>query len=405
MAKRILIYTNHFFPENFKVNEIAELLAEEGNFVHVISQVPNYPSGKFYNDYGVFKNSFENLKPNLTIRRLPVIPRGGGSKFELILNYLSFFLSTFIYTIQQALGNKKFDVVFVHHTSPALITLSPILYKIIRRSKLILWDLDMWPDTLVALGLVTNKKFALFLEKIMTWIYKQYDLILLGSKGFFQKAIMRVSPVKIEYFPNWAEQVFQEIKSDSENLQFPESDNFKLVYAGNLGEAQDLENVFKAIELLKNHPVNWIFIGDGRFRSRLKDLISSSNLLNKVFFLGNHPLEKMPYFFSKSDAMFLSLKKSDIFELTVPAKLQAYMAAGKPVVAMLSGEAKTIIENAGCGFVAESGDFQTLVKNIESIIQMPLQERVLMGSRGKNYYQNNFDFGKRKGQLKRIVNT
>lgn len=405
MAKRILIYTNHFFPENFKVNEIAYLLAEEGNLVHVISQAPNYPSGKFYKGFGIFKNSFELIKTNLTVRRLPVIPRGSGSKFELVLNYLSFFFSTFLYTIYLTLFKKRYDVVFVHHTSPALITLSPILYKRIKRAKMILWDLDMWPDTLVALGLVTNKKIELFLERKMTWIYRQYDIILLGSKGFFQKASARVDSSKIEYFPNWAEQVFQEKQLFSENHEFPDSQNFKLVYAGNLGEAQDLENVFKAIELLKDQPIIWIFIGDGRFKARLIGLLSSSNLLSKVVFLGNHPLEKMPYFFSKSDAMFLSLKKSDIFQLTVPAKLQAYMAAGKPVVAMLSGEAKIIIEESGCGFAAESGDFLTLVKNIETLIRMSKQEHIKLGVQGKDYYYRNFDFNRRKDQLKRIVSS
>lgn len=387
------------------MNEITDLLAEEGNLIHVISQVPNYPSGKFYKGYGIFKKSFEQINPNLTVKRLPVIPRGKGSKFELVLNYISYFLSTFFYTLYLALFTKKHDVIFVHHTSPALITLSPILYKRIKKVKMILWDLDMWPDTLVALGLVTNKKVELFLERKMTWIYRQYDLILLGSKGFFKKANDRVGSSKIEYFPNWAEKVFQDITSFSEDSEFPDSQDFKLVYAGNLGEAQDLQNVFKAIQLLKSHPITWIFIGDGRFKGQLFDLLSSSNLLKKVVFLGNHPLEKMPYFFSKSDAMFLSLKKSDIFELTVPAKLQAYMAAGKPIVGMLSGEAKVIIEEAGCGFAAESGDFLTFAKNIELLIKMSYQDRLRLGEQGKDYYYKSFDFNRRKDQLKRIVGS
>jgi glycosyltransferase involved in cell wall biosynthesis len=404
VAKRILIYTNHFFPENFKVNEVAHLLAEEGNLIHVITQTPNYPSGNFYKGYGIFKKSFERINSNLTVKRLPVIPRGSGSKFELVLNYLSFFLSTFFYTLHLAFFIKKYDVVFVHHTSPALITLCPILYKGIKSSKIILWDLDMWPDTLVALGLITNKRLELFLEKKMTWIYRQYNLILLGSKGFFHKANHRVGSAKVEYFPNWAEQVFHKNQPFSEIYEFPESQNFKLVYAGNLGEAQDLENVFKAIELLKNHPITWIFIGDGRFKANFYDLLISSNLLSKVVFLGNHPIEKMPYFFSKSDAMFLSLKKSDIFRLTVPAKLQAYMAAGKPVIGMLSGEGGEIIKESNCGFVSESGDFRGFAKNVLDLISLSEKEREVLGKNGKDFYNRIFSFGKRKDQLKRIVN-
>lgn len=404
MAKRILIFTNHFFPENFKVNEVARLFAEEGNFVHVITQTPNYPSGSFFKGYGIFRKSFENHKPNLTIRRLPVFPRGSGSKFELVLNYLSFFLCNLFYTTKLALLGEKYDVVFVHHTSPVLITLCPILYGKIRKSKLILWDLDMWPDTLVALGLVKNKKFELFLEKQMSWIYKQYDLILLGSRGFFNKANARVDPSRIEYFPNWAENVFQENYTFSNYDEFPISKTFNLVYAGNLGEAQDLENVSKAIDLLKDQPISWVFIGDGRFKSRLIELLTTSNLLNKVTFLGNHPLEKMPYFFQKSDAMFLSLKKSEIFKLTVPAKLQAYMAAGKPIIGMLSGEGGDIIRESNCGFVSDSGDFRGFASNVIDLISLSANEREVLGKNGLDYYNRNFSFSHRKAQLKRIVN-
>lgn len=405
MAKRILIYTNHFFPENFKVNEIAEIFSEEGNTVHVITQTPNYPTGRFFKGYGLFTKSREQINANLRVRRLPVIPRGNGSKLELAFNYLSYFFSSFLYTTYLAFFHKKFDIVFVHHTSPVLITLNPIWYRKVRKSKLILWDLDMWPDTLVAIGIIKSKSLVNFLENRMRWIYNQYDQILLGSKGFFKKASSRVELSKIDYFPNWAENVFTNQKNDSNEVEIEYPSSFNLVYAGNLGEAQDFESVFKAILLLKGYSISWIFIGDGRFKSKLMEMTRMSNLMDKVKFLGNHPLEKMPNFFKKSDAMFLSLKNEDIFKLTVPAKLQAYMASGKPIVAMLSGEGSELIKESSCGFVAESGDYNGFAKIVLDLFFMSQQDRNQLGQNGKNFYFTNFEISKRKNQLRKVVNS
>lgn len=385
------------------MNEIAQFLSEEGNFVHVVTGIPNYPSGRIFQGYGLFKNSFERKSEYLTIRRLPLIPRGNGSKFRLILNYTSYFVSTLFYTFFLILFKKKFDVIFVHHTSPVLITISPIFYKWSRKSKIVLWDLDMWPDTLKAIGIIKSERIIYLLEKTVKWIYSNYDQILLGSEGFLGKAKARVSPRKIQYFPNWAESHFTTGINGKEAQDFKTLNSFTVSYAGNIGEAQDFISVYKAMVSLKDYDINWLIIGDGRYRNRFEEDIKKANLEDKVCFLGNRPIEEMPYFFENSDIMFLSLKNEEIFKITVPAKLQAYMASGKPVAAMLSGEGARIIKESRCGYVVESGDFLGFANSILKLYSKPKSERERLGKNGKEFYLNKFDFKNRRMQLKKIL--
>ena len=203
MAKRILIYTNHFDPEHFKINEAVSWLTQEGLQLHLITGWPNYPEGKIFKGYGPFKNSFER-RENLTIRRLPLFPRGNGSKLRLIINYLSYFFSTFFYTLFLILFKKKFDKVLVHHTSPFLIAIPAIFYKVIKRTETILWDLDLWPQSLEAVNIINSKIVLNWIEKGVKILYEKFDLILVGSKSFVKIALQRVTHDRVYYFPNWA---------------------------------------------------------------------------------------------------------------------------------------------------------------------------------------------------------
>lgn len=403
MGKRILIFTNHFFPENFKVNEIAQLLAEEGNSVHVVTGIPNYPTGKIFEGYGFFKKSFEKKGDCLTIRRLPLIPRGNGSRFRLIINYISYFVSAFVYTFFLILFRKKYDLVFVHHTSPVFIAIPPILYKWAKGSRNILWDLDMWPDTLCAVGIIKSQRLIHLLEFGMKWIYARYDQILLGSQGFLEKAKFRVPENKIQYFPNWAELDFTKGAQNDQHSVINVSNSFTISYTGNIGEAQDFISVYKAMVNLKDYDINWLIVGDGRFKLKLEEDVTRAGLKNKVSFLGNRPISEIPTILNNSDILFLSLKNEEIFKLTVPAKLQAYMASGKPVAAMLSGEGAKIIRDSNCGFVVDSGDYKGFANSILRLYQKSKTDRENLGKNGKEFYLRNFDFKLRKSQLKKLL--
>lgn len=262
----------------------------------------------------------------------------------------------------------------------------------------------MWPDTLVAMDIVKSKRLISFLESLVKWIYKRYDTILIGSKSFTEKAKSRVNAEKVEYFPNWAEDVFikGELVEPENKPAFPHG--FNIMYTGNIGEAQDFKSVSKAMILLKEKEVNWLIVGGGRWLKKLKAIVKKEGLTDKVKFYGSHPLATMPYFFSQADVMFFSLQNKEIFAKTVPAKLQAYMGAGKPVIGMISGEGSEIIKNAKCGIAVPSGDYKSFA---DGILKLNAEKADLakLGQNGLAYYEKSYSKEKRKDQLKRVINS
>lgn len=378
------------------------MLSNDGYDVSVITGIPNYPRGKIYDGYGFFKKKGEIIN-GVKVKRLWLIPRGNGSKFRLLINYLSYFISCFIYTLYITAFKKRYDIILVHHTSPILVTIPPILYKYVLNPKMILWDLDMWPDTLMAMDIIKSKKILSILEVCVKWIYRRYNIILVGSKSFVEKAVKRVNHFQVVYFPNWAEEVFfkAEIVTPVQIPVFPQG--FNLMYAGNIGEAQDFGNVVKAMVLLKKFSINWLIVGEGRWLKKLKALVVEEGLTDKVYFYGNNPIVTMPYYFSYADVMFLSLQDKEIFSKTVPAKLQSYMATGKPIIGMISGEGNEIIRDANCGYSIPSGDFAGFAKAVKQL-NTDSESLEIMGKNSRKYYEENFAFKVRKEQINSIIN-
>ena len=404
MAKSVLVYTNHYYPENFKINEVVEAFDQRGYKVTVITCIPNYPSGKIYPGYGFFKKNKEK-KGNVTVRRLPLIPRGSGSKIRMVLNYLSYFFSVMLYTFYLILFKKRYDFVFVHHTSPLFIAISPILYKKLKRkTKLILWDLDIWPDTLKALDVIKNEKTLKKIERIVIRIYRNYDQILVTSQSFVSIVRNRVNNVPVSYFPNWAEDVFTKGTIEIPEIEPDFSFNgLKIMFAGNIGESQDTACIFETMKMLKKENINWLFVGDGRMKQSLEDLVLKEGMQDKVAFYGNYPIRYMPYFFSKADVMLLSLKDKEVFRNTVPAKLQAYMAFEKPVIAMISGEGANIIRVSNCGWVTDSGNFHELAGIIQTVEKLDKAELLSTGLKGSNYFNLHFSKELRFNQLFEMI--
>ncbi len=404
MAKRILVYTNHYFPENFKVNDIVQHLDDQEYYVKVITGIPNYPTGKIFKNYGYFKKNNET-KGNVKIRRLPLITRGNGSSFRLILNYLSYFFSVLIYTIYLILFNKKYDMIFVHHTSPLFIAISPCLYKIFNKQvKMILWDLDIWPESLEATGVIKNNKILKKVKKLVEIIYNKFDVILVGSNSFVQIVKKRVRNIPVVYFPNWAEDIFGGTLINKVQLK-TQTENLKIMFAGNIGEAQDVYSILKLIDKCRDKHIDWVFVGDGRMKNWLERELNLISILGEINFLGSHSVQKMPFFFKQADIMLLSLKNDDIFSKTVPAKLQAYLASAKPVFGMISGESKKIIIDSGAGWCSNSGDIESAYNNICEILKSDYKEISEKGFRGYEYYDKNFSKHSRFSQLDKIIKT
>lgn len=396
MAKRILIYTNHFYPEQFKINEIVEWLSNENTQIRVITGLPNYPSGNLMKNY---KNIY---KSNVTINRLLLIPRGGGATLMLVINYLTYFISCFFFTIYIALFKKKYDVVFVHHTSPIFIAFHPVIYSFFKKTKKILWDLDIWPESLQAVGVVKSSFIISKLEIIVKWIYSNYDSILISSKSLCSIVKKRFDG-RIIYFPNWADKVIEDNKIDDKNSFSINTKKFNIVYTGNIGKSQNFKSLLKTIEHVDDN-IHWTFVGDGRFKSQLIKLIDLKNLNAKVSFIDQVSIDLIPSIVSKADALFLSLKSDKIFSKTVPAKLQVYMALGKPIIGMLNGEGAKLINEADCGTVEENYNYEELAKKINSFASKTMPELIRKGHNGKNYYFKHFSSLIRKKEILNLIN-
>ena len=406
MAKKILVYTNHYFPENFKINDIVNHFDDQEYSVKVITGIPNYPSGKIFQNYGYFKKTNE-IKGNVKIRRLPLITRGRGSIFRLFLNYLSYFFSVLIYTVYLILSSKKYDMIFVHHTSPIFIAISPCLYKTFNKHvKMILWDLDIWPESLEATGAIKNKKVLKIVKRLVKILYNKFDVILVGSNSFVQIIKKRVKNIPVVYFPNWAEDIFEgALINKSPPKIVTQTENLKIMFAGNIGEAQDVYSILKLIDKCKDKHIDWVFVGDGRMKNWLERELNLISILGEINFFGSHPIEKMPFFFKQADIMLLSLKNEDIFSKTVPAKLQAYLASAKPVFGMISGESKRIIIDSGAGWCSNSGDIESAYNNICEILKCNYKELSEKGLRGLKYYDKNFSKHSRFSQIDNILKT
>ena len=384
---RILIATQYFHPENFKSNDVAFELAKRGHIVTVLTNIPNYPQGKFYKGYGIFRRRIETVN-GVKIYRTFVIPRGKGGGIMLALNYFSWAFIASVWAFFLAVFHR-YDAIIVHETSPITQGFPALVVKWMLRIPLYFWVLDLWPESLQSAGHINNRHILGFFTWVTKLMYRNSDKILISSRGF-RKSILEKGDFadRLEYFPNWAEDAF----SDTKAFPIPQlPQGFKIMFAGNIGEAQDFDHIMDAaLNLKERKDIKFIIVGDGRRKSFVDTFIKEHGLEETVFASGRFPIEAMPTFFKEADVMLVSLRGDYIFSLTAPAKLQAYMAAGKPVVAMIDGEARTLIAESRCGLSGPAEDSTTLTDNILKMKNMAPEELAAMGKSGLEYFQHNF---------------
>lgn len=397
---RILIVSQYFWPESFKVNDIAFDLASEGHEITVLTAKPNYPKGKFFPGYHFFSPRHEIIK-GVKVIRIPIIPRGSGNSIRLVFNYFSFiFFSYWAFLFRL---KNEYDISFAHLPSPLLSAFPSAWMKKKYGIPMVLWILDLWPESVQAAGNIKTSFLLNWIDRMVKNIYSHTDLILISSRSFensIKSKLKKNTP--ISYFPNWAEDVFSSgKKSSSDDIVYP--DGFNILFAGNVGESQDLESILKAALETINEGINWLILGDGRKLSWVKKEIQEKNIDN-VHLLGRHPTDMMPTFFRKADAMLVSLKDEFIFKFTVPAKIQAYMAAGKIILGMLNGEGADIINSAKCGYTVNAGDFTGLAQQAVRLAKSGKEEKKQMEINGKQYYNSHFHKDVLFQQLKRQFN-
>ena len=387
----ILIISQYFWPENFRINELSLSLKKKGHKVTVLTGQPNYPEGRFFRGYGFFKKNKEDFE-GVQIIRVPIIPRGKGGAFRLILNYFSFVLSATI--LGPVFCRGKYDVIFVYEPSPITVGIPAIVLKKIERAPIMFWVQDLWPETLPAVGVITSKAILKPVGLMVRFIYSQCDRILIQSKSFrFSVGKYTSENKKIFYFPNSAEELYRPLSfkaNTPEGKLMPAG--FKIMFAGNIGAAQGFTTILDAADLLKEYKeVHWVILGDGRMRAWVEEEIKKRGLETTFHLLGKHPIETMPSFFSFADTLLVTLKKDPIFSLTIPAKLQSYLACGRPVIAALDGAGADVVKESKSGLVCPPDDAGKLAKAVLEMYSMSEKKRERMGEAGRKYFETYFE--------------
>jgi len=398
---RILVISQYFFPENFRINDLCLGLQSRGHKISVLTGKPNYPNGKLYDGYTFFNKSKEKYH-GITVYRSNLIPRGSASGFRLFINYISFVIFASLKLISI---NGKFDKIFVYAPSPITVGYVGILASIFFRAKPFLWVHDLWPESVRDAGGVNNK-FILSLINFMTKsIYYFYNNILVQSPYFNDYIVKQgVKSDKITYYPYYAEAFYKPVNIDLEiNSLFPNGLN--ILFAGNIGVAQSFDTIIEAVKIAnkKVKDLNIIVLGDGREKSRIENKIKDNDL-NNFYFLGSYPPEDMPRFFASADALLVTLKKSKIFSSTIPGKLQSYLACAKPIIASLDGIGAKIINDSNCGLISNSEDYHGLAESIITFSKLDNSERKLFGNNGRKYFENEFEREKLLSKLINIFN-
>ncbi|WP_166359126.1 glycosyltransferase family 4 protein [Pseudomonas akapageensis] len=388
---RVLVVTQYFWPENMRINDLVRDFSAKGHDVTVLTGLPNYPEGEVFEAYRSNPGEFQSYAGAKVIR-VPLIPRGKRA-IRLVLNYLSFFLMASTLGVFKLRG-KKFDAIFVYAVSPIMAAIPAVVIGRLKRAPVFVWVLDLWPETLKAVNVIHAPKLLGLVGNLVSWIYNRTDYLLLQSHGFFENVrkycTKEIAAERLVYFPSWAEDDFSAPASLGAALIEHDPSVFTVVFAGNLGEAQDFPAVLDAAQALQGQvAVRWVIVGDGRMSEWLEEQVRSRGLDN-VYLLGRHPLESMPGLFAQADALLVSLRTNEVFEKTIPGKVQAYLASGRPILAMINGEAARVIQESKAGFACDSGDAQGLAHITLKLAMTSADQRQQMGEAGRQYYHQQY---------------
>jgi len=388
---KLLIVTQYFWPENFRINDLALGLQERRHKVEVLTGFPNYPTGHLFRGYRFLKQVKDNYQ-NIPIYRVPLILRGSGTGFRLALNFISFALAASLLAPLYCRG--KYDVILVYEPSPISVGMPAMVMKWLKKIPVMFWVQDLWPESLSATGAIKSEFILNQVKKLVRFIYRSCDRILIQSLAFRESVVSHGGvDEKINYFPNSAEALYKPVELEDEapeRKMIPEG--FCVMFAGNIGVAQDFPTILGAAEKLRSYKdIHWVIIGDGRMRVWVAEQIQKRGLTRNFHLLGRHPVETMPRFFSLSDVLLVTLRKEPIFSLTIPAKIQSYMACAKPVIAAIDGEGARIIKVADAGLGCSAENPEALAETVLDIYRKNPAERNRIGQNGLAYFRRQFE--------------
>jgi colanic acid biosynthesis glycosyl transferase WcaI len=390
---RVLVVSQYFWPETFRVNDIVADLCRRGHTVTVLTGLPNYPEGRIFQAFRQDRAAYSSYA-GAEVLRVPLIPRGTGG-LRLAINYASFAVSASLLG-RSRLRGRDFDVVFIFQASPVTAALPGLLIAQRRKLPAVMWVLDLWPETLAALGVVKSARALTLVGHLVSYIYRRCDLILSQSLAFESSISQRsCDSSRFRYFPGWAEPIFQGPLSDiapaPEVAQFTDG-AFNVLFAGNIGEAQDFPAILDAADRLRaRSDIRWLVVGDGRAADSVRAEIGRRDLGGRVHMLGRYPIDRMPSFFRAASALLVSLRRDPVFAMTIPGKIQAYLATGLPLLGMLDGEGARVIAESRAGLVCAAGDGAGLAAQVDSLTRLLPGERSRMGSNGRSYSAREFN--------------
>lgn len=386
---RVLVLSQYYWPESFRINEVVESLQCVGCHITVLTGQPNYPKGEVFEGYHAGGIKVQQHEAGYSIYRVPLVPRGRGGAIGLTANYLSFVLSASVLG-PWLLHRQSFDVIFVFGMSPILQAIPAVVLKWIKRAKLVTWVQDLWPQSLEATGFVRNQRVLAMVAVLVRWIYRRCDLLLVQSQAFISPVQAMAGKTPVQYHPNPGELAFGQTQPLGRPALVLES-GFNVVFAGNLGTVQALGTVLDAAELLRSHAgVRMVLVGSGSRSEWLQQEVVRRQLGN-VQLAGRFPTEAMPGILAQASALLVSLVRSPIMSQTVPSKMQAYLAAGKPIIASLDGEGARVLEESGAGVSCPAEDAAALAQAVLRLRAMPSDELQRMGEAGQLYYKQHFD--------------
>lgn len=373
---KILVVCQYYYPEPFRHTDICEELVKRGHDVTVVTGLPNYPMGEIYEGYRRGEKRDEVIN-GVKVHRCFTIGRKSGSIYRS-LNYYSYMFSSISYVKKL---KEQFDIVFVNQLSPVMMAQAGIVYKKKYNVPLVMYCLDLWPVSLVAGGIGKKSLIYRFFKRTSDRIYKQADRLLITSRSFAEYFQSEFGIIDTEYLPQYAESIFT-----PEQCRKKTDEYVDLMIAGNIGAAQSVDTIIKAAKLTSDiHNLRWHIVGDGSEINKLKAMAKG---MNQVIFHGRKPLEVMPKYYAMADAMLVTMQKDPVLSLTLPGKVQTYMAAGKPVIGAIDGEANFVIEESGCGICGEAEDEVALAENVRKFVKM---DRKNLGRNARAYYETHFE--------------
>jgi colanic acid biosynthesis glycosyl transferase WcaI len=390
MRLRLLVVSHYFWPEDFRINDLVAELVHRGHEVTVLAGVPNYPEGDAFPEFRQNPAKFGEYR-GAEVVRVPVVTRGRG-RIRLMLNYASYAMNAAVLGAWKLRG-RKFDAIFVYEPSPITVGIPAVLLRRMKSVPVAFWVLDLWPETLSAVGVVKSRWVLRLVGKLVSFIYNRCDMILAQSRSFIP-SIQRYTrhPESVAYFPSWADSVFAAPAIEPAAEVTPRAGVFNVMFAGNIGEAQDFPTVLEAATLLKARDnIRWLIVGEGSMAQWVRGEIARRGLEDRFIMLGRFPVERMPSFYRHAGALLASLKDEPIFAMTIPGKMQSYFAAGVPVIAMLNGEGATVVRDANAGLSCPAGDATALAAAVLQLASMDEKERSVMAQNALRLSATEFD--------------